>query len=312
VRNFFPQYARAEWLDHIGESFGITRLTAQKATGSVTVSGDNGTNIPLGAKFSTEVVLGQTTQAIVFEGTATAVVASGTAVVPVRAIIGGAAGNVTPGLVKRIVTSVPGLTSVTNPLAMSGGTSNEADEEFRTRFLFHIRNPIAGGNRQDYITWALEVSGVGDAQCIPLNRGAGTVDVFVLDEDLDPADGGLIATVQNYIAPLPADEGSGKAPIGADVLVLAPTIVSIDISVTFVPISGYVGGEVKTALEQALTEYITSLPISEDVLYVRIANVVHDTDGVLNYSSLTVNGGAADVPVSNSQKAQIDVLDVSE
>ena len=56
----------------------------------------------------------------------------------------------------------------------------ETDPELLARVLDDIRRPPAGGNKYDYVKWALSVSGIAKAYCIPLAQGLGTVDVIVL------------------------------------------------------------------------------------------------------------------------------------
>jgi len=311
VRLFFPQYSRGGYLDLYGESIGLIRDVATVATGTVRFLGTNGTSIPIGTRVSTQVVYGQQNAAIFFETTAVVVVAGGVADVPIRSVLTGAANNLAIGQIVRISTAVAGLVSVSNLSATSGGTDDESDDDYRVRMLNFVQYPIAGGNAQDYITWALEVAGVGDATVVPLGRGAGTVDVYILDEDFEPADAGLISDVQDYIAPTPADEGGGKAPIGADVLVAAPSVVNIDVSVTVTARTGYTLGDVQQAVEDNLVAYIKSVHIGDDILYTYIANVIHDTEGVFNYSSLLVNAGTADITIDVDEKALADTITVS-
>jgi uncharacterized phage protein gp47/JayE len=40
---------------------------------------------------------------------------------------------------------------------INGGCDPETDEEFRTRILARLKNPIRGGTRHDYIQWAKEL-----------------------------------------------------------------------------------------------------------------------------------------------------------
>ena len=56
----------------------------------------------------------------------------------------------------------------------------ETDAALLARLLDDIRRPPAGGNQYDYIKWALAVSGVAKAYCVPLGQGLGTVDVIIL------------------------------------------------------------------------------------------------------------------------------------
>lgn len=60
----------------------------------------------------------------------------------------------------------------------------ETDAELLARLLDYIRRPPAGGNKYDYVKWALEIDGVAAAYCFPLGQGLGTVDVVILaDQD---------------------------------------------------------------------------------------------------------------------------------
>src|SRR5450759_3445816 len=59
-------------------------------------------------------------------------------------------------------------------------TVDETDAAYLGRLLDDIRRPPAGGNKYDYIKWALEVNDVARAWCFPIAQGVGTVDVVIL------------------------------------------------------------------------------------------------------------------------------------
>jgi hypothetical protein len=59
-------------------------------------------------------------------------------------------------------------------------TYGETDAAYLARLLEYIRRPPAGGNKYDYVKWALEVDNVARAWCFPIAQGLGTVDVVVL------------------------------------------------------------------------------------------------------------------------------------
>ena len=62
--------------------------------------------------------------------------------------------------------------------------AEESDEALLARLLDYIRRPPAGGNKNDYEQWALDLAYVAAAWCYPLGQGLGTVDVVLLS---DPA-----------------------------------------------------------------------------------------------------------------------------
>lgn len=55
----------------------------------------------------------------------------------------------------------------------------ESDADLLARLLDRIRRPPAGGNKYDYIKWALEVDNVTTAHVEPLAQGPGTVDIVI-------------------------------------------------------------------------------------------------------------------------------------
>jgi len=60
----------------------------------------------------------------------------------------------------------------------------ETDATLLARLLEYIRRPAAGGNRYDYVKWAMEIDYVTAAWCFPVAQGPGTVDV-VISADAD-------------------------------------------------------------------------------------------------------------------------------
>ena len=59
-------------------------------------------------------------------------------------------------------------------------TYGETDAAYLARLLDYIRRPPAGGNKYDYIKWALTIDNVAAAYCIPNGQGLGTVDVIII------------------------------------------------------------------------------------------------------------------------------------
>lgn len=429
IDQFFPQSARADYLDRFGESHGILREPALRASGEIVVTGVNGTAIPTGSQFSTVVLLGQLASPLVYETLEDAVISGGTVTIPVRATLAGSRGNVGPNQVTRLLSPIIGINLVNNPTAMEGGQDTETDDDFRVRILYFMANPAAAGNRADYERWALEVPGVDSVVVFPLARGNGTVDVGILGEtfpwigaeasailtmtanptngqqvtingktytfkstitasdgdvqiastvamtrdnlvaainleagvgtsyatgttvhstvyaraientsnmsvhyrrrgtignaaavtetlsagswsgatlsgglDVVANDPDLVALVQEYIAP-DNDLGGGKAPIGADADVISPTTTFIGVTVDLDVATGYDQTFVQREAEANIREYLRTLPIGQDVIYVHVGNVVHDTAGVSNYRNLLVNGNNIDVSIASNNKA---------
>jgi uncharacterized phage protein gp47/JayE len=98
--------------------------------------------------------------------------------------------------------------------------TGETDADLLARLLDYIRRPPAGGNKSDYVKWALSITGVKAAYCVPLGQGPGSVDVVIVADistGSEVPSAGLIEEVRAYI-----DE---QRPVTAKYLrVIAPEI----------------------------------------------------------------------------------------
>lgn len=185
------------YLDARAEEHGVFRKPAVAATGLVTVTGTAGTVIPAGTRLA---VAGAAPPIYTTDAAAT-IPAGGAIDVAVTAVAAGQAGNAAPGAISILPDGLNGIASVTNALAITGGLDTESDAVLRARTLRRIANPGSSGNTRDYINWALDVTGVGAADCVPHEDGPGTVAVYVIGSDGLPANQALVEKVQVAIAP---------------------------------------------------------------------------------------------------------------
>ena len=199
LKRAFVQTSYGEFLDLLGQHFGVVRKEATKATGYIKFTGIPGTTIPVGTRVST--IGDSRINPIEFQTLEDVTIGdSGEAVVAIEAVEAGKGGNVPTGAIVLLSSYIAGVSSVTNPSPTSGGTDVEDDESFRARILQAIRDVRTGGNVGDYKAWALEVAGVGKVQVIPCKYGTGTVGIVILDSNLEIPTDSLIEEVQNYIA----------------------------------------------------------------------------------------------------------------
>ncbi|MDD3927177.1 MAG: baseplate J/gp47 family protein [bacterium] len=191
-----------DYLDLRCEEHGVSRRAAVKATGTVTFTGTAATVIPAGTYVATQADAVAGASSIEFVTTEEVTISgAGTGNVLVEAVDGGLIGNVAAGAISLMMAPVPGISAVTNAAALSGGLDEEDDASLLARYYLRVRYPSAGGNRADYVNWALEVPGVGGVSVVPVRDGAGTVSVAIIDGDKLPADQALVDDVQDYIAP---------------------------------------------------------------------------------------------------------------
>ena len=84
--------------------------------------------------------------------------------------------------------------------------SGETDAALLSRLLEFIRRPPSGGSRYDYTRWAMEITGVAAAWCVPNGQGVGTVDVVLLADPVVTGSEiptvGLLAAVRAHLVDL--------------------------------------------------------------------------------------------------------------
>lgn len=201
----------------------------------------------------------------------------------------GAAGNVKAGEINRFPVTLPGLTAVINEEAFSGGFEAESDADLLERYMEKVSRPNVSGNKYQYEEWAKEMSGVGNVQVVPLRNGAGTVKVIITNADNLPASEELVSEVQAYI-----DE---NRPVGANVTVVSAASVTINISVQLECDSK---DTIVEGIKTAVKKYLAGTAFEKSyVSYAKIGSLILSLDGVEDYSSLKVNNGTTNIPLSN-------------
>jgi hypothetical protein len=133
-------------LDAFCQLFGIARLPAKRASGTVTFTrGSENTDavvfIPINFQITSSTDVG-----IIFQTVTGATMDVGvTSVsVPVQAVDAGPAGNIGPNLVNNMSSPIQGVASVTNTSATSGGLDQETDSALRARWKATVFRSMAG------------------------------------------------------------------------------------------------------------------------------------------------------------------------
>jgi len=299
LKSGFAQYAEGDDLDAKLTEVGLTRAQATPNKRNLTVTAAAGVVIPKDHTASV-VVLDDDGNPLEYKVDAAVTFdVTGNKTVAITCKTAGTAGNVSNGTEFIFLPPIPGVSAIVDAGTTTLGTDKETDEAAWQRYDFKVKNPDTGGNKNDYVRWAQEVTGVGKAKCIPIWNGVNTVKVVLVGTDYKPAAAGVVTDAQNYLDPGSEGLGNGKAPCGAAVTVVAATNVGITITATVVWAAGAdpVAGE--AAFEAAVTAYLKELVFTAapNVLYNKIGALLSFTEGVSNYSNLLVNGGAVDIPV---------------
>lgn len=305
-RSAFIQTAAGQPLDHLAVIGGLTRYPASAAVRL----GVFDAPVPIGARFSTINAV-NSINFVVTAATETAGEYHLTAETP------GAIGNEYAGPILPI-TTVPGLTSAVITDILIPGDEEEDDEALRTRLIEALNERPFGGNIASYRTFINEIDGVGGVQIYPTWNGGGTVKCSVLGADLMPASPTLVEKVQISVDPPPNQGlGLGTAPIGAQVTITAPTVVTVDVEVKLTLAPGVSISQVRPLVEKAVETYLLEIrrawavPVNaatneyaSDVYLSRVLAAIVGTAGVINATGAVLNGAAEDLALQENGMAQ--------
>lgn len=270
ARQVFPDSADSDALEHHASIRGLTRRQAATASGTVTLTGTNGTVVNAGLTL-------KTAEDVYFTTTSGGTIAAGALNVQAEANEGGSSGNIAGATALTIQDPPAGVDSgATAQAAFTGGTAVEKDSELLARLLDVIRQPPAGGNANDYKQWTLEVCGVAEAYVYPLRLGLGTVTVVPLVTGTGAAripQQGLVDDVKDHI-----DE---VRPVTVkNFQVLAPTAAAQDVTATIKVASGYIFDQVMPWVEEAVEAYMNTLKPLEVFYKSKLERIISDVEGV--------------------------------
>ena len=288
----FADTTEGNYLDMRAGEHGVTRRPSAVSSGNVTLTGPDNTIVPSGTRLQTS-----GTDPIYFVTTADITITGGTVTVGAEAEEGGASGNIAAGEINALAAGdLYGIVSVTNAANFDGGVDTEDDESLLARLKDRAQHPVTSGNAANYRQWALELSGVGDAKVYPVWNGGGTVKVVLLDTDKTAPAQSVIDAVSAHI--------EENRPIGATVTVVGATEVAININVTLTLASGKTTTDAKAEISALLIDYLKTLAFVDSIVrYSKIASLILDAEAVLDYASLTVNGGTSNITIADGSVA---------
>jgi uncharacterized phage protein gp47/JayE len=220
-------------LDNYVAGFGMSRFPAKNATGlvifsrppSVTATPLPDVTIPGGTVVATTDV-NPITFSVMFNATMPS--ADLNIIVPVIAVIGASAGNVAAGNISVISTPVSGISSVSNPLAMTGGADAESDAALIARFQATNFRGFTG-TTANLVGVALENPAVARVNAIGARTttmvqvlivgspGTGTTEPiewpYIYSDNMffgsDIANGDILNSTSQYTATITEDTGTG-------------------------------------------------------------------------------------------------------
>lgn len=298
VPAFYVDETSGRYIDKQAGTVGIVRKAGTAARCPVTFTGNDGASIPAGAVY-------YTASGLAFYLETAVTIRDGAGEGTLIASEVGAAYNIAAGEIVTALRNYGGVSGFSNGAA-DGGADPETDAALLTRYLERMRRPATSGNPWHYQLWAKEVEGIGAARVISKWAGPGTVKVIVADQDLQPATAAAVAACAAHI--------EAERPVGPAVTVEAAKALEVRVEATVVLDGSASRGSVQAALEEAVGAYLKSLAAAAfsgnvdlqletldagnyEALYNRIAFLLLSIPGVLDYTSLTLNGAAEKVTI---------------
>lgn len=309
LKNAFAQYAEGEYLDAKLAEIGLTRKKATFSKRLIQVTADAGVVVPRNYSLYV-VVLDKDGNPLEFRTDGhTYFTETGNIEIAVTCTVEGPTGNVPNGSEFILQPPIPGIRGITDKGITIPGAAAENDQEAWDRYYYKVNNPDTGGNRHDYVRWTQEVTGVGKVKVLPLWAGNGTVKVVITDTEGEPGSPLLVEEVQEYLDPGASGLGDGKAPCGAQVTAVSAANLPVNIAANVTYNDNVDPAIARQRFSNEVRAYLKSIIfIDQAVAYVKIGALLINTEGVINYSDLTINGLGEDISPGPEEVATLGTV----
>lgn len=269
---------------------GIYRKQATKATGIIKILGNKNAVFPEQSIVTTKSGITYITQEKII------IDESGVGYVNIVASDYGSSYNCNAGDICIMPVKYSGILTVENEEKIDNGYDIETPEALYNRYLLKIQTPATSGNKYHYEQWALEVTGVGFAKCIP---GAGNVKVIIANSNKRAANDELIKEVYSHI--------NEVRPILAGTLtVVTVKEITINITVNVEIDSSVILGDVQNIFASAAKEYLSNkVYTTKKVSLAKLGGILVDIDGVIDYAELKINNGTSNITLGDEEIAVI-------
>ncbi len=211
--------------------------------------------------------------------------------IPVVATVPGSLGNVQGGAIGLLSSSIPGIDTVINAQATTGGMDAESDAAFRARFQLYI-------NSRSLATNSAVLSAIANLQqglryAVLENQvlsGASQIGTFcvIVDDGSGSPPSGLLSEAQTAV--------NAVRPIGSIFSVSGPEIIQVSVNVVIETSNSSSHSAVALLAQQSITAWITNLPIGGILAISKIEAIAHAVDtNVVSVTTVTINDKDADL-----------------
>lgn len=304
-------------LDTWMADYGITRLVAVAASGTVTFSRFTATAagfVPVGAlaqtadgtqQFSVQL---DTSNPAYNAGQNGYILAPGVSSINLMAaaVTAGSAGNVVAGSINTIAQAIPGIDTVTNAAGFTNGKDAETDDALRARFVQYI-NSLSKATKAAVLYAILSLQQNANAVIVENQTYNGVTQngyfYAVVDDGTGNPSSTFLASAANAI--------EATRPLSVTYGVFAPVPLTVTVTMAIGTAAGYTHADVVALVTAALQNYINTLGMGVTLTYTKLANVAYGVAGVTTVSNVLLNGGTSDVTVTQKQTAKAGTITVT-
>ena len=285
-----------EELEKFCEDVGIYMHKKTYAEGIVHVTGNPNSVLPLGSLVAKAGALVYKTMAdLTLDST-------GNGFVKIIATEAGSKYNASVGEINLFPVKYMGILTVTNKEPIMNGYDDETIDSLYNRYINKVTKPSTGGNRYDYENWALSISEVGYAKCIPaeeLGQG-GVVKVIIADNNNRKASAELIKKVHDYIESVrPVLAGTLQVITVTEVKINITADVEIDTSTTL--------NEVENTFKKELERYFKeNVHNHKKISIAKMQSILMSLSGVTDCSNLLINGNDTNLLLGEEEIAVLN------
>lgn len=210
----------------------------------------------------------------------------------------GRIGNVASGKITNITSPIAGVDSITNPEPTSSGAEDETDEQLRKRLPLRIIG-LQTGNESAILNAAYSVPGVTYAKVLNNSPTNGHFTLYFSTYS-GIVDSALRVRVKEAVDRV------------ADFCIVAnyaiPAVINVDVSMTLnIDTETYASGVVTGEVRDAIYDFI-QLNNANELKISDLIVIAKSIAGVLDVSSVTIDGSATNKSVSSFEVIKVDSL----
>lgn len=217
--------------------------------------------------------------------------------------------NVGAGSITVLEDSISGVDSVSNPLPALNGVNQESKIAYNARFQAYIEG-LGRSNLAGLAAGALSVEGINSVSIEELFPPVSNVNVeiFVDSGSTIPVTPEKLAEVQGVIDGDGTEDNPGYRSGGVNVVVKTPAVVSQNITMTVTILIGVDVEQLRSDLIDAVTSYVNTLGVGNDIIYNEIIAAIMSVYGVVD---VDLTEPSSNVSIATNQVGRVNTFTIT-